>query len=105
MVTRTATLRPKSMKLQWVMSSQRIPRELPQSDTDTVDWQLQLENSEVLVRVTFSAQDYRRLLRELEAHTEAMVTLDGFLVGAKDGFALEKVRFKVDRRRGGPPKA
>ncbi len=106
MVTRTATLHPKSMKLQWVMSSQRIPRELPETEADLVEWQLQLEGSDVPVRVTFSAQDYRRLLRDLQAYAEAMVTLDGFLVGAKTGgLMLERVRFKVDRRRGGPPKA
>jgi len=53
-----------------------------------------------------AAQAYRRLLRELPAYAEAMVTLDGVLGGAKTGgLMLERVRFKVDRRRGGPPKA
>jgi hypothetical protein len=83
------------MKLQWVMSSQRIPRELPETEADLVEWQLQLEGSDVPVRVTFSAQDYRRLLRDLQAYAEAMVTLDGFLVGAKTGgLMLERVRFR-----------
>lgn len=104
MVTRTAVLNPKSMKLQWVMSAQRIPRDLLEAGADSVEWLLQLENSPVQVKVVFTASDYRRMLRELESYAEAMVTLDGFLVGAKDGgFLLERVRFKVDRRRAPAP--
>lgn len=102
MATRTALLHPKSVKLQWVMSAQRVPRDLLGPDVDSVEWQLQLDGTDVAVRVVFSAHDYERLLRDLDARGEAMVTLDGFLVGAPGSFVLEKVRFKVDRRRGGP---
>ena len=100
MVTRTAVLQPKSMKLQWVMSPERIPRQDP-GPADVVEWQLQLEATAVQIRVTFPAADYRRLLRELDARADAMVTLDGFLGADAAGLRLERVRFKVDRRRGG----
>ncbi|HEY3451655.1 MAG TPA: hypothetical protein VGK67_35180 [Myxococcales bacterium] len=101
MAKRTAVLQPKSMKLQWVMSPERVPREAPEGD-EAVEWQLQLEATPTPIRVTFSAADYRRLLHELGARSDAMVTLDGFLVGDGAGnLALERVRFKVDRRRGG----
>ena len=108
MTRRTAVVRTRSVKLMWVMSPDRIPRDLAAADGGPGDceWQLQLAEGAPTITARFSLQDYQRMLREIDSQTSsggAMITLQGFLAGCPAGLLLEKTSFKVDRRRGPTP--
>lgn len=105
MTRRSAVIRTRSFKLSWVMSPERIPRDLiADSPTGSVEWQLQLSENTAPIAARFTQNDYQRMLREIDAqHGGAMITLQGYLNGTPAGFLLERTSFKVDRRRAPPP--
>jgi hypothetical protein len=106
MTKRTAVVRTRSFKLSWVMSPERIPRDLlsPDGTPGDCEWQLKLADNAPPITARFTANDYQRMLREIDAQQGgAMITLQGYLNGCPAGLVLEKTSFKVDRRRGPPP--
>jgi hypothetical protein len=103
MAKRTAVVSSRSFKVSWVMSPERVPRDvLPPGDNSEVEWQLQLEGTAPPIFARFPAEEYRRMLRELDGGN-VMVTLSAFLGADASGLVLEKTRVKVERRRGGLP--
>lgn len=112
MATRTAVVPLRSFKMSWVMSPDRLPRDVlpPEGEPGEVEWTLQLDNGAPPVKATFNARNYRRMLKEVDANPSGvMLALQGYLTGGPEGLYLEKAGFRVERKMarpaGGPPSA
>jgi hypothetical protein len=106
MTKRTAIVPLRSFKLSWVMSPERVPRDVlpPEGEPGEVEWQLQLEGGAAPIAASFNARNYRRMVKELDdGHGNVMLTLQGYLTGGPTGLVLERAGFRVERRRGSPP--
>jgi hypothetical protein len=116
MAKRSATVDLRSFKVSWVMSPERVPRDVlpPEGEPGEVEWLLQLEESAPPIYANFNARNYRHVVKELDANPGGlMLTLQGQLTGRGGKLVLEKAGFRVERRMsrgpgaagpGGPPR-
>jgi hypothetical protein len=93
MATRTAVVPLRSFKMSWVMTPERLPRDVlpPEGEPGEVEFTLQLENGAPPIKATFNARNYRRMLKEVDADPHGvMLSLQGYLTGGPNGLFLEK---------------